>query len=104
MPSVIYGSATKPPKTLFVANSLLYCEVFGAVALTVLAREPMLTVVCAVASHAFCIGLTNREPHINNILRNAYWRLCETAGFKITGTPRFKTKSLFKETGFCYEL
>ena len=34
MPSVIYGSATKPPKTLFVANSLLYCEVFGAVALT----------------------------------------------------------------------
>lgn len=53
MPSVIYGSATKPPKTLFVANSLLYCEVFGAVALTVLAREPMLTVICAVASLAF---------------------------------------------------
>lgn len=102
--SRIYGSVLKPPRLLFAATSLLYLEVFGAIVLTVLVREPIMTVVCLTLSHLFCIHLTNREPHINNILRNFYLRAREYAGVKSDGQPRFKTESLFRNTGVIYEL
>ena len=102
--SRIYGSVLKPPRLLFAATSLLYLEVLGAIVLTVLVREPVMTVVCLTLSHLFCIHLTNREPHINNILRNFYLRAREYAGVKSDGQPRFKTKSLFKNAGVIYEL
>lgn len=44
--SRIYGSVLKPPRLLFAATSLLYLEVFGAIVLTILAGEPIMTVVC----------------------------------------------------------
>ena len=102
--SRIYGSVLKPPRLLFAATSLLYLEVFGAIVLTVLVREPIMTVVCLTLSHLFCIHLTNREPHINNILRNFYLRAREYAGVKSDGQPRFKTESLLKNAGVIYEL
>ena len=102
--SRIYGSVLKPPRLLFAATSLLYLEVFGAIVLTVLVREPVMTVVCLTLSHLFCIHLTNKEPHINNILRNFYLRARECAGIKSDGQPRFKTESLFKNAGVIYEL
>lgn len=102
--SRIYGSVLKPPRLLFAATSLLYLEVFGAIVLTVLVREPVMTVVCLTLSHLFCIHLTNREPHINNILRNFYLRVREYAGVKSDGQPRFKTESLLKNAGVIYEL
>ena len=102
--SRIYGSVLKPPRLLFAATSLLYLEVFGAIVLTVLVREPIMTVVCLTLSHLFCIHLTNREPHINNILRNFYLRAREYAGVKSDGQPHFKTESLFKNAGVIYEL
>lgn len=102
--SRIYGSVLKPPKLLFAATSLLYLEVFSAIVLTILVREPVMTVVCLTLSHLFCIHLTNKEPHINNILRNFYLRAREYAGVKSDGQPRFKTESLFKNAGVIYEL
>ena len=102
--SRIYGSVLKPPRLLFAATSLLYLEVFGAIVLTVLVREPIMTVVCLTLSHLFCIHLTNKEPHINNILRNFYLRAREYAGVKSDGQPRYKTESLFKNAGVIYEL
>lgn len=104
MSSVIYSSISKPPKILFIANTLMYLEVFEAIIVTVLIKEPILTVICTLISHIFFIELTNREPHINNILRNEYLRICEIIGFKSEGMPRFKTISLVRETGFHYEL
>ena len=102
--SRIYGSVLKPPRLLFAATSLLYLEVFGAIVLTVLVREPVMTVVCLTLSHLFCIHLTNKEPHINNILRNFSLRAREYAGVKSDGQPHFKTESLFKNAGVIYEL
>ena len=102
--SRIYGSVLKPPRLLFAATSLPYLEVLGAIILTVLVREPVMTVVCLTLSHLFCIHLTNKEPHINNILRNFYLRAREYAGVKSDGQPRFKTESLFKNAGVIYEL
>lgn len=102
--SRIYGSVLKPPRLLFAATSLLYLEVFSAIVLTILVREPVMTVVCLTLSHLFCIHLTNKEPHINNILRNFYLRAREYAGVKSGGQPRFKTESLFKNAGVIYEL
>lgn len=102
--SRIYGSVLKPPSLLFAATSLLYLEVFSAIVLTILVREPVMTVVCLTLSHLFCIHLTNKEPHINNILRNFYLRAREYAGVKSDGQPRFKTESLFKNAGVIYEL
>lgn len=102
--SRIYGSVLKPPRLLFAATSLLYLEVFGAIVLTVLVREPVMTVVCLTLSHLFCIHLTNKEPHINNILRNFSLRAREYAGVKSDEQPRFKTESLFKNAGVIYEL
>lgn len=102
--SRIYGSVLKPPKLLFVATSLLYLEVFGAIILTVLVREPIMTVIFLTLSHLFCIHLTNREPHINNILRNFYLQVREYAGIKSEGQPSFLIKRLLKETGVLYEL
>lgn len=102
--SRIYGSVLKPPRLLFAATSLLYLEVFSAIVLTILVREPVMTVVCLMLSHLFCIHLTNKEPHINNILRNFYLRAREYAGVKSDGQPRFKTESLFKNAGVIYEL
>ncbi len=102
--SRIYGSVLKPLRLLFAATSLLYLEVFSAIVLTILVREPVMTVVCLTLSHLFCIHLTNKEPHINNILRNFYLRAREYAGVKSDGRPRFKTESLFKNAGVIYEL
>lgn len=102
--SRIYGSVLKPPRLLFAATSLLYLEVFGAIVLTVLVREPVMTVVCLTLSHLFCIHLTNKEPHINNILRNFYLRAREYAGVKSDEQQRFKTESLLKNAGVIYEL
>lgn len=102
--SRIYGSVLKPPRLLFAATSLLYLEVFSAIVLTILVREPVMTVVCLTLSHLFCIHLTNKEPHINNILRNFYLRAREYAGVKSDGQPRFKTESLLKNAGVIYEL
>ena len=102
--SRIYGSVLKPPRLLFAATSLLYLEVFGAIVLTVLVREPVMTVVCLTLSHLFCIHLTNKEPHINNIVRSFYLRAREYAGVKSDGQPHFKTESLFKNAGVIYEL
>ena len=102
--SRIYGSVLKPPRLLFAATSLLYLEVFSAIVLTILVREPVMTVVCLTLSHLFCIHLTNKEPHINNILRNFYLRAREYTGVKSDGQPRFKTESLFKNAGVIYEL
>lgn len=102
--SRIYGSVLKPPRLLFAATSLLYLEVFSAIVLTILVREPVMTVVCLTLSHLFCIHLTNKEPHINNILRNFYLQAREYAGVKSDGQPRFKTESLFKNAGVIYEL
>lgn len=63
-----------------------------------------MTVVSLTLSHLFCIHLTNKEPHINNILRNFYLRAREYAGIKSDEQPRFKTESLFKNAGVIYEL
>lgn len=102
--SRIYGSVLKPPRLLFAATNLLYLEVFGAIVLTVLVREPIMTLACLTLSHLFCIHLTNKEPHINNILRNSSLRAREYAGVKSDEQPRFRTKSLFKNAGAIYEL
>lgn len=102
--SRIYGSVLKPPKLLFAATSLLYLEVFGAIVLTVLVKEPIMTVISLTLTHLLCIHLTNREPHINNILRNFYIRVREYAGIKSEGQPSFLTKRLLKETRVLYEL
>lgn len=102
--SRIFGSVLKPPRILFVAANLLYLEAFGAIVLTIVAGEPVLTVLSLTLSHLFCIHLTNKEPHINNILRNFSLRAREYAGIKSDEQPRFKTKSLQKNAGVLYEL
>ena len=102
--SRIYASIIKPHRILFVATGLLYLEIFASVTLTIVSGEPIVTVGCLVFSHLFCIHLTNKEPHINNILRNFYLQIREYVGIKSDEQPHFRTKTFFNETGVLYEL
>lgn len=89
MTSTVFRSVLKPAKLLYVATGLLYIEVGAAFALTVLTGEPLATFVFMVVFHVWSIGKTNKEPHINNILRNKYRQFCEQVGLKSSGMVHF---------------
>lgn len=105
MSSSIYHAVLKPQKILFVASSLLYVESVVLILMTVVIGSPLTTVLFAVFSHLFCINLTNREPHINNILRNRFSYLMEFLKLKEIGSPHFITPVMYNDnTRYYYEL
>ncbi|MCQ2914791.1 MAG: hypothetical protein MJ247_06325 [Alphaproteobacteria bacterium] len=105
MASIIYHSVLKPQKMLFVATYLLYAEALCLTLITVITGSPVMTVVIAVLAHIFCINLTNKEPHINNIIRNRISYFMECLGCKEVGAPHFKTPTIYKDNvRFYYEL
>lgn len=103
MSSVVYQKLEKPTRIMFVAPLIFFTEIALFLLLLILSKEPVLAIAVIIPTHLSNVRLTNREPHINNILRNAANRLFDRPSDK---NPKNKTPLIFKENDvrFYYEL
>lgn len=103
MSSVVYQKLEKPARIMFVAPFLLFMEIGLFFVLIIITKEPLFVLAVMMPTHLANVRLTNREPHINNILRNATDRLIDRPSDK---NPKNKTPLIFKENDvrFYYEL
>ena len=103
--SYVYKSVIKPKKILFVASYLLAIEGVFFIALALLTKSGAITLAFLMISHTLCVHLSNKEPHINNILRNYYYLFLELCGAKDNHINTMNTKTLYKdETREYFEL
>lgn len=105
MTSVVYQTAMKPQTLLFVAPTLLFLEI-GIAFLSLMAfSSPLLALAGFLATHIFSVGLTSKEPHIGNIIRNIFLKISEAFGGKSVQAPRFFVPQTYDEkTEYYYEL
>lgn len=103
MSSSVYQKLEKPARIMFVAPLLLFIEIISFFLLLIITKEPVLGIACFVPLHLFSVRLTDREPHINNILRFYFARLINDSSGK---RPKNKTPMIFKdeETVFYYDI
>ena len=103
MSSSVYQKLEKPARIMFVAPLLLFIEIVSFFLLLIITKEPVLGIACFVPLHLFSVRLTDREPHINNILRFYFERLINDSSGK---RPKNKTPMIIKdeETVFYYDI
>lgn len=103
MASSVYQKLEKPARIMFVAPLLLFAEIVFFFFLLIVTKEPVFALAFFLPLHLFNVRLTDKEPHINNILRFSFERLINASSGK---RPKYKTPMIFKDenVSFYYDL
>ena len=95
--SIVYKTIIRPKKIAFASRGLVLLEAVLLMILTSKTHNALVVISALAVLHIIAIRITAKEPHIDNILRNAFQQAQEAIGQKDPKSPRYKTPLLYKD-------